>query len=144
MIASRPRLGVPVQPEYAPFVIVLRGRPSHRYAALATRLRREGLGLAVTHSDAVAGLAWRRLALADLREGDGVLLALGEPTARGELRAAREEVAVLAEHGRREGLAGMLRVEDHLFEVILGRSPGLVLRLRARILGSIAAGDRAS
>ena len=137
------RLGVPIQQAYVPFVIVMRGRASHRHAALAARLRREGVGLAVTHSDSVAGLAWKPIAPADLREGEGVLLALGDATPRVELKAAREETAVLAEHGRREGLVGLVRVEDHLLEIIIGRSPGLAARLRERILGATAAGERA-
>lgn len=137
------RLGVPIQQSYAPFAIVTPGRASYRHAALAARLRREGLGLAVTHSDSVAGLAWGMIAPADLKEGERVLLALGDAVPRSELEAAREEVAVLAEHGRREGLAGVLRVEDHLLEIIIGRSPGLVGRLRTRIVGSMAGGERA-
>jgi sugar diacid utilization regulator len=122
---------------------VLPGQPARRYAALAARLRRAGLALALAQSESVAGITWRTLATSDLAEGPDALLALGAPTDRGELASAREDVAVLAEHGRRAGLSGAVGVEDHLLEVIVGRSPRLVERMRERILGSMAGGDRA-
>jgi hypothetical protein len=83
------RLGVPVQSSYIPFAIVLQGQRPHRHAALAARLRRAGFGLTVTHGESVLGVSPRPLALADLGEGGGVLLALGEPTPRGELGVDR-------------------------------------------------------
>jgi hypothetical protein len=136
------RLGVPEQPAYTPFAIVMRGHRPHSHAALAARLRGAGWRLAVTQTDAVVGLAWKPLEVADLGEAADVLLAIGEPTPRGELDVAREEVLVLAEQGRRLGLWGRLRVEEHLFEVILGRSPRLAERLRDRVLGPLAGSDR--
>jgi DNA-binding PucR family transcriptional regulator len=56
--------------------------------------------------------------------------------------AAREEVAVLAAHGRDAGLTGVLRVEEYLLEIVLGRSGALVDRLRARVLGPLAGIER--
>lgn len=136
------RLGVPLAATYTPFAVALPGRPAHRHAALAARLRRGGWRLAVTQSECVVGLSSRTLELSDLAEGAEVLLARGEPTPRGELGAAREEVAVLLEHGRRAGRTGLLRVEEHLLEVIVGRSPRLAGRLRARLLEPLADGER--
>lgn len=136
------RLGVPLAAAFTPFAVALPGRPAHRHAALAARLRRGGW-LAVTQSECVVGLSSRSLELSDLAEGAEVLLARGEPTPRGELGAAREEVAVLLEHGRRAGRTGLLRVEEHLLEVIVGRSPRLAARLRARLLEPLAVGERA-
>jgi hypothetical protein len=136
------RLGVPERPAYVPFAIVMRGRPPHSHAALAARLRDAGWRLAVTQTDCVVGLTWKPLEVADLGEGADVLLAIGELTPRSELDAAREEVLVLAEHGRRLGLAGRLRVEEHLFEVILGRSPRLRARLRKKVLAPLTGSDR--
>jgi DNA-binding PucR family transcriptional regulator len=136
------RLGVPVQHAYAPFAIVMPGRPAHSHAALAARLRRGGWRLAVTQSDCVVGLTWKQLDLADLGEGPEALLAIAEPTPRGELADAREEVFVLAEHGRQVGLVGRLKAEDHMLEILLGRSPQLAARLRARVLGALAEHDR--
>jgi hypothetical protein len=137
------RLGVPLQPAYSPFAIVLPGRAAHRHAALAARLRRGGWRLTVTHGELVTGLAWEALKLSDLQEGADALMAVGEPTPRGELLAAREDITALVEHARTIGLRGVLRAEDHLLEIILGRAPVLVERLRARILAPLAEGDRA-
>ncbi len=135
------RLGVPVGRAYSPFAIVMPGRPPHRHAALAARLRRDGWRLAVTQSDCVVGLTWKPLDLPDLGEGREVLLAIAQPTPRGELAAAREEVAVLAEHGRRMGLLGRLEADDYLLEILLGRSPRLATRLREKVLAPLADDD---
>lgn len=135
------RLGVPVDRAFSPFAIVIPGRPPHSHAALAARLRRGGWRLAVTQSDCVVGLTWKSLDLHDLGEGPEVVLAIGEPTPRGELAAAREEVTVLAEHARRSGLHGRLKAEDHLLEILLWRSPRLAARLRARVLAPLADDD---
>jgi hypothetical protein len=136
------RLGVPLLGAYVPFAIVMPGRPPHSHAALAARLRRGGWRLTVTQSDCVVGLTWKSLDVADLDEGPDVLLAIGEATPRGELAGAREEVLVLADHGRGAGLLGRLEVEGHLLEILLGRSPQLAARLRARILAPLSESDR--
>ncbi len=137
------RLGVPVEQSYRPFAVALPGRPPHSHAALAARLRRGGWRLAVTQSDCVVGLTWRPLELADLGEGPEVVLAIGEPTPRGELAAAREEVIVLAEHARRVGLLGRLDTADHLLEILLARSPRLAARLRDRVLAPLGGEEHA-
>jgi hypothetical protein len=134
-------LGVPLESAYAPFAAVLPGRPPHSHAVLAARLRRAGFRLAVTQSDCVVGLTWKPLEVGDVAEGSDVLLAIGPPAARGDLAAAREDVAVLAEHGRRAGLLGRLDVEEHLPEILLARSPRLAARLRAKLLGRLAEDD---
>jgi PucR C-terminal helix-turn-helix domain len=135
------RLGVPVDCAYSPFAVVMPGRPPHRHAALAAHLRRDGWRLAVTQSDCVVGLTWTPLDLADLGEGPEVLLAIGEPTPRCDLAAAREELDVLAEHGRRMGLLGRLRAEDYLLEMLLGCSPRLAARVREKVLAPLADDD---
>jgi hypothetical protein len=132
------RLGVPVERAYAPFAVFMPGRPPHSHAALAARLRRDGWRLALTQSDCVVGLTWKPLDLIDLGEGPEVVLAIGEPTPRGELLAAREELTVLVEHARRVGLLGRLRAEDHLLEILLEHSPRLLARVRARVLAPLA------
>jgi hypothetical protein len=136
------RLDVPVQDAYSPFAVVMPGRPAHSHAALAARLRRGGWRLAVTQGDCVIGLAWKQLDLADLGEGPAALLVIAEATPRRELADAREEVVVLAAHGRQMGLVGRLRAEDHMLEILLGRSPQLVARLRTSVLGPLAEHDR--
>jgi len=137
------RLGVPVDCTYRPFAIVMPGRPPHSHATLAARLRRGGWRLAVTQSDCVVGLTWKPLDLLDLGEGPEVVLAIGAPSPRGELAAAREEVTLLAEHARRVGLRGRLDAEDHLLEMLLDRSPRLAAQVRARVLARLAAEDHA-
>ncbi|MGP0101876.1 MAG: PucR family transcriptional regulator [Solirubrobacteraceae bacterium] len=135
-------LGVPLDRLYAPFAVVLPGRPPHSHAALAARLRGGGWRLAVTQSDCVVGLTWKPLDLLDLGEGPEAILAIGEPTPRGELAVAREEVTLLAEHARRVGLLGRLNAEDHLLEILLERSPRLAARLRGKVLAGLGDDDR--
>jgi len=137
------RLGVPLAGDFAAFAVALPGRAPRSHAALAARLRRAGWRLAVTQSDSVVGLTWKPLELIDLGEGQDVVLAIGAPAPREELAEAREEVTWLAEHARRTGLRGRLRAEDHLLELLLGRSPRLARRLRDRVLAPLAAEDQA-
>ena len=135
------RLGIPLQRAYSPFVIAMPGGRSNRHAALAAYLRRAGWTLAVTQSDRVVGLAWKPLDLPDLGVGPAVLLAIGEPTPRGELAAAREELDMLVERGRRMGLLGRLEAKDYLLETLLGRSPRLAARLKDKVLASLSDDD---
>ena len=132
------RLEVPVEPAYAPFAVVMPGLPPRRHAALAARLRRRGWKLTVTEGGRVVGLASKPLELADLEEGSDVLLATAEPTLRGELANARDDLVLLAEHGRRAGLRGRLRAEEHLLEILMGRLPGPAAGLRGRVVAPLA------
>lgn len=136
------RLNVPIERAYTPFAAILPGRPPHSHAALAARLRRGGWRLSVTQSDSVAGLAWSELDLADLGEGKSAILAIGEPTPRRDLAAAREEVVALAEHARSAGLSGSLASEDYLLEILLASAARPAARLRARILAPLNEDDR--
>jgi PucR C-terminal helix-turn-helix domain len=131
------RLGVPVGPAYAPFAVVMPGRPPGRHAALAARLRQGGRSLAVTEGDRVVGLAWRPVDLADLDEGPDIVLAIAAPTPRDQLADARDELVLLAEHGRRIGLRGRLQAEDNLVEILMLRSPRVAARLREVALASL-------
>jgi hypothetical protein len=128
------RLAVPVEDAYAPFAIVMPGRPPRRHAALAARLRRRGWTLTVTEGDRVVGLMWRPLDLGDLDEGPDALLAIAGPALRDELADARDDLVALVERGRRLGLRGRVHAEDHLLEILMGRSPRLAARLRAKVL----------
>jgi hypothetical protein len=136
------RLGVPLQDAYAPFAVVLPGQPPHSHAALAARLRRGGWPLAVMQGECVAGITWKELELTDLGAGQTAILAVDQPTPRTLLGDAREDVVVLAEQARRVGLTGRLAGEDHIPEILLGRSPLLAARLRARVLGPLGEEDR--
>ena len=128
------RLGVPIEDAYAPFAIVMPGRPPRRHAALAARLRRRGWTLTVTEGDRVLGLTWRPLDPADLDEGPDVLVTIAPSAPREELAEARDDLVALAEHGRRLGLRGRMDADDHLLEILVGRSPRLAARLRAKVL----------
>jgi hypothetical protein len=132
------RLGVAVEPAYAPFAVVMPDRTPRRHASLAARLRRRGWRLTVTEGGRVVGLASKPLELADLEEGTDVLLVSGRPTPRAEMAEAREDLALLAEYGRTVGLRGGIRSEDHLLEVLIGRLPKTAAALRARVLGPLA------
>jgi hypothetical protein len=131
------RLGVPLESGYSPFAIVVPGLPPRRHAALAARLRQRGWGLAVTAGDRVVGLTWKALTLADLDERPDVILAIAEPMPREELAEAREDLVLLAEYGRRVGLRGRMRAEDHLLEILVLRSPRPAARLRSKVLAPL-------
>ncbi|HEV2778460.1 MAG TPA: helix-turn-helix domain-containing protein [Actinophytocola sp.] len=134
-------LGVRVEPAYAPFAVVLPAQPARRHATVAARLRRQGWRLAVTDGGRVVGLTGTPLTLADIGEDPDILLVVANPAAPGELGGAREDVVLLAEYGRRVGLRGRIRVEDHLMEVLLCRQPGIADRLRSRVVDPLADPD---
>ncbi|HEU5473705.1 MAG TPA: helix-turn-helix domain-containing protein [Actinophytocola sp.] len=132
------RLGVPVRAAYAPFAVVLPGQPLRRHAALAARLRRRGWRLTVTDGPRTVGLADRPVTLADVAQGPGILLATADPVPLAEIAELREDVAALAEHGRRAGLHGRITVTEHLMEIIMYRAPNQADRLRARVVDPLA------
>jgi len=136
------RLGVSVAPVYAPFAVLLADQPPRRHAALAARLRQRGVPLTVTDGTRVGGLSERPLGLADLGEGPDVLLVVADPTACADLAGVRDDVVLLAEHGRRCGRRGRLRIEDHPMEILLHRLPDTARRLRARVLEPLAVPER--
>ncbi len=137
------RLGVPLEVAYRPFAIVVPGSFRHQQAALAARMRSDYRGLAVTEGDSVVGLTWHPLDVADVGVSANVLLVLGESEPRGELSRAREDVAVLADHGRRHGLLGRIEPRDHALEIIIGRSPRLTERMRDQVLAPLSGEDHA-
>ena len=135
------RLGVPVRDAYAPFAVVMPGRSPRRHAALAARMRQRGFTLTVSEGDRVVGLTWKALDVEDLDEGPDVLVAIGEPAPRSELAEGHEDLVLLAERGRRLGLRGVMRADEHLLELLVGRSPRLAARLRARVVDPLAGGE---
>jgi hypothetical protein len=137
-LAVARRLGVPLRDAYVPFAVAARDASAPQHAAIAARLRVAGRAIAVTEGDRVFGLAWDRIEPVDAGEGDGVLLARDGVTARAILDAAREEVLLLVDRGRRAGLHGTVTVEDHLPELLLGRAPRLSERLRAQVVDALS------
>jgi hypothetical protein len=135
------RLGVPIQAAYTPFAIVMPERTPRQHAALAARLRSRGSTLTATEGDRVVGLTSKPLDLIDLGEGLEVILTISEPTPRKQLAEARDELVLLAEHCRRLDLRGRMRTEDHLLEILMGRSPKMAARFRAKAFGPLADPD---
>lgn len=131
------RAGIPIEATYTPFAVVLPGRSPRHYADVAARLRRRGCGLAVTESERVVGLAWRPLEVADLEEGSDVVLAIGVPSSRDELAAARDDVVLLIDEVCRRGVRGRVEVADHLLELLALRSPRTTARLRDNLLAPL-------
>jgi hypothetical protein len=131
------RAGVPVEAAYAPFAIVMPDRSPRRHAALATRLRQRGLGLAVTDADHVVGVTWRTLEVADLEEGPNVILAIGAPATLDQLGEARQDLVLLAEYGRRVGLSGRIEADEHLLEILVLRSTRTTERLQAKVFAAL-------
>lgn len=136
------RLGVPTDGSYSPFAIAMPGRPPRRHSALAARLRRRGWTLTVTEGDRVIGLTWKPLDVPDLDEGSDVLLAIGDPAPRGELADALDDLVLVLKHGTRAGLRGRLRLENHLLEVLVGRSPRTAGQLWAQVVAPLIGSER--
>src|SRR5262249_62194717 len=67
--------------------------------------------------------------------------AVGEPARRDGRAAARADLAVLVAHGREVGLRGRLTADHYVLEILLGRSPRLLARLRDKILSPLADDD---
>jgi hypothetical protein len=135
------RFGVPLERPMRPFAVVTGARHHHRQSALAARLRSAHRALAVTEGETVAGVTWSELELADVGLGGDVLLVLGDPTDRPQLRVAREEVALLAEYGRRHGLTGRLETRDQVLEILIAGAPRLTGRLRETVLAPLQSAE---
>ena len=65
------------------------------------------------------------------------ILAVGEPTARGQLRDALEELRLLVDLGRVLGARGRLEPESFVTELLVARSPRLGALVRSRALGPL-------
>lgn len=133
------QLDLPLRGCYVPFAAAIPGASPRRHAALAARLRGEGR-VAVTEGDRVFGLGLAPPEISDLGEGSQALLALGEETQRTEFAAAREELQLLVDLGRRTRLAGVLTPASHALELLLARSPRIARVLCQRILDPLARG----
>jgi PucR C-terminal helix-turn-helix domain len=137
------RVGVPARTGYVPFAVALPGTRPQRHATLAARLRAGGLCLAITEGDRVFGLASQPLGLADIGEGPHAVLAISGTTSRAQLATAREELELLVDFGRRAGLAGVVKREDYLPELLVARSPALASTLHDRILAPLRDAEHA-
>jgi hypothetical protein len=131
------RVGFPLSERYRPFAKTLPGAPTHAHSQLAAALRTRGV-LALTEGDRVTGLASE-----DVDEGvfsrPRGLYALGTPAPRAELSTALDDMRVLLDLARREGLEGAIESKDFVLELLLARAPDLAARLAERVVGSLEA-----
>ncbi len=128
------RIGFPLADSYRPFAATMPGAAAYEHAGIAEKLRGRGL-LALTEGDRVSGLAPMD-SVDGLGEG-GALAAVGEPTPRGQLADALDELRLLVELGRRLGHEGRLEPDAFVAELLLARSPRLAEVARRRALGAL-------
>lgn len=128
------RIRFPLDDSYRPFAYTLPTATAYQHAQLAADFRSRGV-LALTEGDRVTGLAPPESA--EPVDGQDAIVAVGEPTARGQLRDALEELRLLVDLGRVLGATGRLQPEAFVTELLVARSPRLGALLRARALGPL-------
>jgi PucR-like helix-turn-helix protein len=129
------RVGFPLAPRYRPFAKTLPGAPTHAHSQLASALRARGV-LALTEGDRVTGLAAEDVDESVFSRPHG-LFALGGPAPRAELAAALDDMRLLLDLARREGLEGPVEADAFVLELLLARAPDLSSRLTKRVLGPL-------
>jgi hypothetical protein len=131
------RVGFPLAARYRPFAKTLPGAPTHAHSQLASALRARGV-LALTEGDRVTGLAAEDVDESVFARPRG-LFALGRPAPRSELAAALDDMRLLLDLARREGIEGAVEGEAFVLELLLARAPDLAARLAKRVLGPLEA-----
>lgn len=129
------RVGFPLAERYRPFGKMLPGAPPHAHSQLASALRVQGL-LALTEGDRVTGLATEDVDDAVFARPPGPF-ALGRAAPRAELAAALDDMRLLLDLARRNGLDGPIEVDAFVLELLLARAPDLGVRLAERVLGPL-------
>jgi hypothetical protein len=129
------RIDFPIERHYRAFVATLFGAPAHSQAGVAAALRARGV-LALTEGDRLAGLV-RADATNRILADPGLLFGLAPPAPRDELADLLDELRVLVELGRGQGLTGEIRPEAFVTELLLARSPRLARLARQRVLGPL-------
>lgn len=127
--------GIEITDVYRPFGLALPGAAAHAHAQAAADMRRRNV-LALNEGNRIVGV------IASGEEPDGFggersLVAVGEPTPRGELVAALDDTRLLLDLGIRRGRTGRLRAEDFIPELLLARSPALAALVVRRVLGPL-------
>jgi hypothetical protein len=130
------RIGLELADAYRPFAYSSPSAASYDHAQLAADLRGRGI-LALTEGDRVTGLI--PVEAAEPEAPEGALVAVGEPTARGELREALGELRLLVDLGRVLGAGGRLDPGAFVTELLLARSPRLGALVHQRALGPLEA-----
>jgi sugar diacid utilization regulator len=129
------RVGFPIAERYRPFAKMLPGAPPHAHSQLASALRAQGV-LALTEGDRVTGLAAEDVDGAMFARPRGPF-ALGRAAPRVELAAALDDMRLLLDLARRDGLDGPIEVDGFVLELLLARAPDLGFRLAERVLGPL-------
>ena len=127
--------GIEIADVYCPFGLALPGAAAHSHAQVAADMRRRNM-LALNEGDRIVGL-FTSGGDPDVFTGDRGLIAIGEPTPRGELAAALDDTRLLLDLGVRHGRIGRLRAEDFIPELMLARSPALAALVVRRVLGPL-------
>ena len=134
------RLGFELNAPHRPFVLSAPSRSVQHHATLAAQLRGDG-ALATSEGRRVAGVAPRRLRWRELGVEARGTIAQGEATPRGQLSEALDELRAVVDLAVARGRSGVVRIDDHLPELLLHKSPRLAARLRARVYGQLSAHD---
>jgi hypothetical protein len=125
------RLGLPLRDAYSPFAARLANPGVRAHAELAAALRGQGL-LALTDGDRVTGIAAAALPAAVALDA---IVVEGEPTPRGELAGALDEVRIAVDVAARTPgePARRLTLGDLAPELLLAFSPRLAAIVRRRV-----------
>jgi hypothetical protein len=131
------RVGFPLAEYYRPFANTLPGAAAHAHSQLASELRSRGV-LALTEGDRVTGLATEDVDEAIFAQPRG-LFAIGKAVPRAELATAMNDLRLLIDLARREGMEGAVTPDTFVLELLLARAPDLGALVAERVLGPLEA-----
>lgn len=132
-------VGLPLQETYIPFAIAVPAGSVVRHAQVAAWIRGRRLGLALTEGDRVSGVAWHDIDIADMGLGESDVLAIAPTAPRGELADGRREARLLVDLTVDRGVTGLVRVDDHLPELMVAAVPRLERAAFDRVWGRLDA-----
>jgi hypothetical protein len=130
------RLRFPLREEYAAFAAVFHNGQALRHAALAKRLREAG-ALAISEGQRVVGLTVSRIAYERFADGDELVVAESEPTARAELPPVLAELRAQADIARRAGVCGRVGANEFLLELLIHGSGRVSSRIEEIVFGPL-------
>ncbi len=134
------RIGYELSAPYRPFVLAAPPLSVQAHATFAARLRSQN-ALATAEGRRVVGVGRHEVRWRELGFEEQGAFAQGASTPRGQLSEALDELRTVVDVALRRGRRGAVDIDDHLAELLLGNSPRLAARLRARVYGKLAARD---
>jgi hypothetical protein len=134
------QIGYELSAPYRPFALAASSLSFQAHATFAARLRAQGV-LAIAEGRRVVGVGREEIRWGELGLESQGAMAQGSPTPRGQLSEALDELRAVVDVALRRGRHGAVDIDDHLAELLLGRSPRLAARLRARVYGQLVARD---